>query len=311
MLLGLRGRGFGDILKLEGSGTLVPHAGYHYSIDMKKVANRKSELTKLFNKLQACVATGVDPAKHTVLGKSAILSIDASTITNVRKEVGKLLACEEASTFTAQELEQLLLETAAAHVTSGSTAQANAANAEKDFVAQLSNRVKPYLVPFVTSGLRVGAMPNGMTAFRIGACEFSSDPKRLRQIFRAIGIPVHFRVRHLHAFPKGGDLVLPKGKTVAVVKVEASSCYATIEAQAQLEEAYGFFVLHQDAVADTGPGGSSTRMPLLSWQFSPALAPTCRIAMGPTTIPSRFRFGTGFDQLWHKGYDIDLVTYGT
>jgi hypothetical protein len=300
---------FDDGLKQERSDPLGASAGpQDDSIDMKKVSNRKSDLAKLFQELQACVATGIDPFKHTVLGKSAILNIDASKINNVRKEVGKLLACEEASTFTAQELEQLLLETAAAHVTPGNTAQANAASAVADFVVQLNNRVKPYFVPFVTPGLRVGVMPPGMTAFRIGACEFSSDPKRLRQIFRAIEIPVRFRVRHRHAFPKDGYLVLPKGETVAVVQVETSSRYATIEAQALLEEAYGFFVLHQDAVADTGPGGSSTRMPLLSWQYSPALAPTCRIATGPATIPSQYRFGTGFDQLWHKGYEIDLLT---
>ncbi len=274
---------------------------------MKLISNRKTELRKVFEALQQCVATGIDPNKHTFLGGSATLNVDAKTMRGVSKEVGKLLGCVEGASFAAQELQQLLLQTAAQNIQTGRATSANAAAATTDFIAQLGRRVRRYLVPFVTPGLRISALPPSLTLFRIGVCELSSDPKRLRQIFRAIKVPIRFRVRQRHAFPKGGTLVLPKGATIAVSEVTTSTRFATVEAQARLEEAYGYFVLYYDAVATHGPGGPTTRRPLISWQHRPALAPMCRVAAEPTTVASQLRFGQGFDQLWHKGYDVDLV----
>jgi hypothetical protein len=82
---------------------------------MKSIKNRQSVLTKLFSELQHCTVTAstIDPSKHTVLTGSAILSVATETMTHVRKEVGKLLGCAEGAPFTAQDLEQLLLVTAA------------------------------------------------------------------------------------------------------------------------------------------------------------------------------------------------------
>jgi hypothetical protein len=276
---------------------------------MKSITNRRSVLTKLFGALQQCTvtATSIDPNKHTILSQNAILSLDAKTMTAVRKEVVKLRGCSEGASFTVEELEQLLLVTAAQSIQSTRSDQGNASAAIADFIAQLARRVGRYLVPFATPGLRMRPLPTPHESFRIGSCEFSSNPKRARRIFNAIRIPTKFLVKQQHAFPKQGTLVLPKGGTIAIVEVTTSTGFATSAALGSLEEAYGYFVLFYDAVSTLRSKGARPRMPLVSWQRRPGLAPLCRVATEPTAIPSMLRFGVGFDQLWHEGYDVDVL----
>lgn len=90
------------------------------------------------------------------------------------------------------------------------------------------------------------------------------------------------------------------------MEVTTSTGFATSAALASLEEAYGYVVLFYDALSTPGSKGARSRMPLVSWQRRPAFAPLCRVATEPTTMPSMLRFGVGFDQLWHEGYDVDV-----
>jgi Apea-like HEPN len=274
---------------------------------LKPIKDRKKELIKRFLTIQVCVGRGIDPTKHTVFAGGIILNIDSAVMTVVRTEVGKLLGCVEAANFSAQELEQLLLECAARNVKSGRGAQANATAALADFLTELPRRVRRFLVPFVIPGLRVENPPSGTHSITIGPCEICATADRLKQIFAGVRVPVRRQASAKHAFPTKGALIVPPDQTVAVVTVKTSSRFAAMEAQARLEEAYGFFVLHYDAVSGSlEPGGPLTRKPLISWQLHPALAPICAVATEPVDRDSSLRFSTGFDMLWHKGYDVDL-----
>src|SRR2546423_14171538 len=155
---------------------------------MKTINNRKSELLKRFMTVQQCVGDDIDPTKHKVMTEQAILNIDAATMGEVKKEVKKLLDCSEGAAFTAQELEQMLLETAAMCIQQGKTARDNAAAATTAFLAQITHRTRRYLVPFALLGLRLGHLPPDMSSLRIGVCELCADIKCLKDIFAAIEV---------------------------------------------------------------------------------------------------------------------------
>jgi hypothetical protein len=179
---------------------------------MKSITNRRPVLTKLFGALQQCTvaATSIDPNKHTILSQEAILSLDAKTMVAVRKEVVKLRDCSEGASFAVEELEQLLLVTAAQNIRSTRSGQGNASAATADLIAQLARRVQRYLVPFATPGLRMRRLPTRLEPFRVGSCEFSSDPKRVRRIFNAIRVPTRFLVKQEHAFQSEERWYSPK-----------------------------------------------------------------------------------------------------
>ena len=79
-------------------------------------------------------------------------------------------------------------------------------------------------------------------------------------------------------------------------ETDASTYFAVEKATGQLEEAYGFFLLHVDAVATDGPGGPNARQPLLSWQQRGQLAPSVRIATGAIGLPPQYRMGSGLEK---------------
>ena len=252
---------------------------------VKNLINRKQELLKLFAALQQCRGTSIDPKKHNVLTQHAILNVDIQTMTKVRKEVAKLLEYDECTAFSHQELEQGLLESAAFCLDTNRRQQENAPAATEAFFRYVSRARRKYLVPFVTSGFRIENPSHTLPGLIIGSCEFCADTKRLKEVFSAIRVQVRSQASAKHTFPDKGTLVVPVDQTIAVVEVETSSGFASVEAYARLEEAYGFFVLHYDAVSGSRePGGSLTRMPLVSWQSRPALVPVCSVAMEPIDL---------------------------
>ena len=274
---------------------------------MKTITNRTQLLQALFKKLQSCRGQASDPRKHSILTHTSILNIDAQLMLDVKREIGRLLDCQECNCFTAQELENIILESAALTASIDRTEQQNSQEALKLFCSRIAKRRQSYLVPFATPGLHITNFPAHRPFLQIGSCKLCTNIDVIKGVFSKIGVPVGANSSKSHAFPLQEMLVVPAGETIAIVEVSSSSRYATIEAYAFLEESYGFFALHYDAISEDGPTGPTTRMPLASWQNRHSLAPTCRIAMEPTDLNPFLRFGYGFDTLWHKGYDIDLT----
>ena len=100
----------------------------------------------------------------------------------------------------------------------------------------------PALFSFVAPAILVGPLPETMYAFHVGKCEFSAVPERLRQRFREYGI--HVRTGDGDAtLTETKDLVLPAGKTLALIAVPSAGERGRLLAREILCEAYGFLAI--------------------------------------------------------------------